>query len=250
MWQLYDTLIENIDPSRKVNYACHGGWRALIESEGNCGIASLLLKEMKPAENSGLLTNYMGKPLRDVAALIKSWDDTESALGMAAINAYYNDLRALSANSAQLFEPGMVNGDIFNILLPEAAGKKVAIIGHFRGVDELYRDICELTIFEREPREGDLPDTAEEYLLPDMELVIITGMSLTNKTLPRLLQLAQNAKVILTGPSAALTKLLFGFGVDMVSGIAMPDVAVCRQAIESDHWQDIYSKGRKVILKK
>lgn len=247
MWQIYDALIENIDPRRTVDYACCGSWRAMVESGGNCGIASLLLKDTKPVENSGLLTTYIGKPLRDLAALIKSWDNTESALGMAAINAYYNDRRILSAKGVPLFEPGMANGDIFKTLLPEVAGKKVAIIGHFRGVNELYRDRCELTIFEREPREGDLPDTAEEYLLPDMELVIITGMTLTNKTLPRILQLARNAKVILTGPSAALTPILFDFGVDIVSGLAMPEAAVCRKAIASDNWQDIYNNGRKVI---
>jgi len=149
-----------------------------------------------------------------------------------------------------LFTPGMDNGDIFSTLLPEVSGKKVALIGHFRGVDQLYRGRCELTIFEREPREGDLPDAAEEYLLPEMELVIITGMTLTNKTLPRILQLTQKAKVILTGPSAALTPLFFDFGVDIVSGLAMPEASVCRQAITSDDWQDIYNNGRKVIINK
>ena len=247
MWRLYDALIEGIDDTRRVDYACCGAWRAWVESEGRAGMASLLAPGMVVSAPTGELAQYRGKKLRDMAALAKSWDPREASLGVAAINAYYNDVRTLEFSKAQLFSIGGENGDVFAQMLPYAKDKKVATIGHFNGIDQLYGPVCEFTVFEREPRPGDLPDTAEEYLLPRMDLVFITGMALTNKTLPRLLQLTSGCRVVMTGPSTPLTGILFDFGVDVVSGLAVADIKAGLAAVQSDHWHDIYEAARRVV---
>ena len=77
---------------------------------------------------------------------------------------------------------------------------------------------CELSILEREPEGDDYLDSACEYLLPEQDFVFITGMTLTNKTLPRLLTLTEHAKTILVGPTSPITPLLFGYGVDSIAG--------------------------------
>ena len=250
MWQLYDALIEGIDGSRRVDRACCGALRAWVESDGRAGLSSLLLPGGIPAEPTGELTQYHGWRLRDLAALVKSWERRESALGVAALNAYYNDLTRLDALPARLFAAGGEEGDAFLQLLPSARHKKVATVGHFKGIDELYAPVCELTVFEREPRPGDLPDAAEEYLLPQMELVFITGMALTNKTLPRLLQLSANARVVLTGPSLPLTDILFDFGADVLSGLVLDNVEQGRQAVVNENWHGIYDCSRKALWQK
>ena len=250
MWRLYDALIEGIDDTRRVDYACCGAWRAWVESDGRAGMASLLVPGMTASAPTGELAQYRGKKLRDLAALAKSWDARESSLGVAAINAYYNDVRSLACSKAQLFPVGGEEGDVFEQMLPYAKGKKVATIGHFNGIDQLYGPVCEFTVFEREPRPGDLPDTAEEYLLPRMDLVFITGMALTNKTLPRLLQLTSGCRVVMTGPSTPLSDILFDFGVDTVSGLAVADTESGLAAVQSDHWHDIYETARRVIWHK
>ena len=250
MWRLYDALIEGIDGSLRVDYACCGAWRAWVESDGRAGLASLLLPGRVTAIPTGELSQYRGKKLRDIAALAKSWDAREASLGVAAINAFYNDIRLLEHSDAKLFPIGGKDGDVFVNMLPWAKGKRVATVGHFSGIDRMYGPVCDFTVFEREPRPGDLPDTAEEYLLPQMDLVFITGMALTNKTLPRLLQMASGCQVVMTGPSTPLSDILFDFGIDIVSGLAVDDTASGRTAIQSDHWHDIYEAARRVIWHK
>ena len=83
-------------------------------------------------------------------------------------------------------------------MLEEMEGKKVAVIGHFPGM-EVGRRACGLTVLERNPQEGDLPDFAAEYVLPEQDYVFITGTALTNKTMPRLLELSEHATVGLVG---------------------------------------------------
>ena len=97
------------------------------------------------------------------------------------------------------------------------AGKKVAVIGHFPGVEPL-RPICELSVLERICQTGDYPDPACEYLLPDQDFVFITATALENKTMPRLLELCQKPFTVIWGPSTPLTKVLFEFGADALIG--------------------------------
>ena len=60
-------------------------------------------------------------------------------------------------------------------------------MGHFPLVEKQLGRKCSLSILEREPEGADFLDSACEYILPEQDFVFITGMTLTNKTLPRLL---------------------------------------------------------------
>jgi uncharacterized protein (DUF4213/DUF364 family) len=71
--------------------------------------------------------------------------------------------------------------------LANKKGKKVAVVGHFSLVEKQLGCKCSLSILEREPEGTDFLDSACEYILPEQDFVFITGMTLTNKTLPRLL---------------------------------------------------------------
>ncbi len=248
MWTLYDTLIEQIDPNIRIKDAAKGGWRAMVSTENSIGLCSLLLNNYQPDTNVESLAKYHGLYLKDVAKLVKSWDNIEAAIGMAAINAYFNQPEKLKAQGAQLFLGKEDGGDIFKNLYNECMSKKVATIGHFNSVRDLYEDICDLTIIEQDPRPGDLPAIAAEYVLADMDYVFITGMTITNKTLPRLLQLSAKAKVVLTGPSVPLTPLLADFGVDIISGFAIYDILGAANAILDNQGEQIYNTGYKVLL--
>lgn len=250
MRELYDSLIEGVDRERRVDCACCGGWRAWVESQGRAGVSSLLSPGGVALPPSGELVKYRGKSLRDMAALVKGDDPRECALGVAALNAYYNDEERLRTGPARLFSAGGEEGDAFLQLLPEARGKRVAAVGHFSGVDQLYAPVCDFFVFEREPREGDLPEAAEEELLPTMDLVFITGMALTNKTLPHLLQLAAGCRVVLTGPSLPLTDVLFDFGVNILSGLTVPGGRQGRTAAISQQFSQLYKCSRKVLWEK
>ncbi len=248
MWTLYDTLIEQIDPQITVVDAAKGGWRAMVSTKDSIGLCSLLLNSYQPDIDVKALDQYRGKSLKDVAKLVKSWDNLEAAIGMAAINAYFNQPAKLKALGAKLFLGKEDGGDIFKNLQQECMSKKVATIGHFNSVSNLYQNSCDLTIIEQDPRPGDLPAIAAEFVLADMDYVFITGMTITNKTLPRLLELSAKAKVILTGPSVPLTPLLADFGVNIISGFAIYDLQRAAAAILANQGEQIYNTGYKVLL--
>ena len=247
-WHLYDALIEGVDRGLRADFVCCGAWRSWVESGERAGIATLLSPGKQPGRPSGALAQYQGWSLRELAALVKSWDSSEAAIGAAAINAYYNHGSELIKRGASLYDSGQQEqGDAFACLQAWAQGKKVATVGHFSGVEQMLGQSCDFTVFEREPQPGDLPDAAEEYLLPEMELVFITGMAFTNKTLPRLLQLCSSARVVLVGPSTPLSAILFDFGVDLLSGLSVAQRAACRETVTSDQWRGVYEYSNKVL---
>ena len=86
--------------------------------------------------------------------------------------------------------------------------------------------------------------------MPDMDLVFITGMALTNKTLPRLLQLAASCRVVITGPSLPMAEILFDFGADILSGVAVSDIRRGRNAVISDRWHDIFECSYKALWRR
>lgn len=249
LWQLYDALIEPIDETIRVEAVVCGHLRVMVRSSaGNSGLASLLSGARHAEEGLWPQEQYQGKRLRDVAALAKSWNALEASVGMAAINAYYNVEHDVARHGALLFAGDAPGGDCFCHLQSAAMGKRVATIGHFRQAGNVLAGVCDLTVFEREPKEGDLPDAAEEYLLPEMELVFITGMALTNKTMPRLLQLAQGAEIVLSGPSVPLTPILADFGVCMLAGLVVSDASACEKAISGQGFLHMFASGKKVLM--
>jgi uncharacterized protein (DUF4213/DUF364 family) len=124
-----------------------------------------------------------------------------------------------------------------------ARGKKVAVVGHFPRLEKLRDAAREFSIIERDPQPGDLPDAAAEYLLPAMEVVFITGSSLANKTLPRLLELTANAYVGLVGPSVPMTPILFQEGIDSLSGTVFLDFPRIAKAIAAGESSSLFRHG-------
>ena len=68
---------------------------------------------------------------------------------------------------------------------------------------------------------GDVPDPACEYVIPGADYLFMTGVTLINKTAPRLLDLAANATTVFVGPSVVMAPFLFRWGVDMLAGYAV-----------------------------
>ena len=111
-------------------------------------------------------------------------------------------------------------------------------------------DARQVDPLERAPQEGDYPDSACDLLLPRCELVLITGSSLVNKTLPHLLELSEQAIVILTGPSVPLCPALLDCGIDRIAGMAIADRAALRARVESGRRGSPYGEGIPFLLKK
>ena len=241
-WSFYDSLIDGVDPSLKVDYYSQGvGWTE-VWSGANTGV-SMTVKDLGP----GYLYNgpIIGRPLKEIAALVKSWNFQEASLGTAALNCFYNTVEKVHALG------GFKGIDLNNIQAEtrkrkdaliafqnEITGKKVAMIGHFPNIEHQFMNRCQLTILERNPQWGDYPDPAIEYIIQDQDYLFVTGMTVTNKTLPRILELALGyVKVSIVGPSISMAPSLIQMGVDNLSGYCVTDRPILDEVIRrGDHF--------------
>ena len=220
-WQLYDDLIDLIPAELTVTDALLSRVALVRNSAGGVGTAS---NDGGGGREEADDRPVVGRPLRDVAALVRSWDFALASLGVAALNSWLN-------SAARLDAVGNLDGvrvdrrdvDVFAARASELAGLRVALIGHFSQGIRALGDSTELTVLERVPRGGDLPDSACEFVLPRMDVVFITGMTVANKTLPRLLELSSDARVILTGPSVPCCPEVFAGSVQHLASSYVHD---------------------------
>lgn len=243
-WKLYDELIEGI-PDRITVTGCNTGynWTTVTSDEDSIGLAMTIPVFSLPYT---FQKQIAGIQLQKLAALSKSWNFVEAALGVAAIGAYYN--HPSRARSCGIEHPGVRDGkkDAFQLYQDEVKGRKVAVVGHFPMLERHFGPICDMTILERNPQCGDTPDTACEYLLGEQDYVFITGCTLVNKTMPRLLALSQNAKTVLVGPSAILTPILFEYGVYGLSGLIVHDPRQCEHVLREGNTRALFDVGEMV----
>ena len=83
-WDLYDQLIDEIPADITVT-AIHtdGKWRRVATSEDGAGMAFGMNVQSRPRALEDP-SDLVGRPLRDVAALAKSWNFEDAGVGMAA----------------------------------------------------------------------------------------------------------------------------------------------------------------------
>ncbi|WP_136192146.1 Rossmann-like domain-containing protein [Actinomyces procaprae] len=218
-WEIYEALIDDL-PDDVTVVASHRGprWTRVLNSAGGLGSAWSLAATTRPAASADVPDG--GRPLRDVAALAKSWNLAEASVGLAAINSWYSRRDVAASHGFVPTGAGLTWGQVFDPYRDAVADRKVAIIGHFPFAGRALWRAGELWIMERDPRPGDYPDSACEYLLPESDYVFISSSSLVNKTMPRLIDLAVGggAHTVLVGPSTPMHPLFLDLGVATVTG--------------------------------
>jgi uncharacterized protein (DUF4213/DUF364 family) len=215
------------------------GEPAAPESGSACGLA------MSPGRLSRTLSwpgTLAGRPLGELADWLSSWDPFESTVGMAALNCALNPGSESAADATPLFPDGADNLAVFRHFAPRLPGKRVVVVGRYPGLESL--DIpWELTVLERQPGPDDLPDTAAEALLPEADWVFLTGMSIPNKTFPRLAELAQDAQLVLMGPTVPWVPALRDLGVDYLAGVQVTEPERLRQTVAEGGGTRIFETG-------
>ncbi len=160
----------------------------------------------------------------EVAAWLKSWDPFAATAGLAAANAVINSAANPLLHGAQVLEGSApANLAVFEHFRAQLFGKQVVVIGRYPGLDDVL-DGLDVSVIERQPGTGDLPDPAAEFLLPQADWVFLTATSLINKTFPRLVQLAKNAVTVLMGPSAPWLAELAAYDIDFLAGVVPVNV--------------------------
>ena len=257
MWELYDELIAGVPDGLSADKIINGVQNTLVKSNGNYGFVSTRDVAWQPKL---LPKKYEGMPLRELAACIKSWNFAEASIGLAAINAYYNDpetLRGLGVQISSAIQTEDRASDPFISYQNDIKDKNVAVVGRAPYVDKLFAPVCRLFVIEsadvktnrkNQTRDEVYPEQAAEYILPDCDFVFIACAALPDKTLPRYLNLARKARIILVGQGTTLSPVLHRHGVYDLSGFVVKDGESAEKSALG-LGGNTYSFGQKVSLK-
>ncbi len=225
--QLYDWLVASGQSDLAVESVLLGLSWSSAQVEGRLGFAFSPRQVPRTLPWAGSLT---GRSAGELVQWLHSWDSAEPVVGLAVLNALVNAGSNFMASATPLDGSAPGHLRVFEHFMPQLAGQRVAIIGRYPGLEKCWPDFRYQCI-ERVPQDGDLPDTACEFVLPEADWVFITASSIANKSLPRLLELSRQATVVLMGPSLPWLEGWKDFGVDHLCGVQVCDAAAARLVV-------------------
>ncbi len=153
----------------------------------------------------------------ELAKYAYSWNLLEASIGVAAINS--------------MIKPrGKKNINALDLIIDEGKNKKITMVGKFPKIPEIRSVSKELWVLESDttllnPKNGIITESAAEYVIPESDIIVITGSTIINKALERYLRLAnhEDAYTIILGPSTPMSDVLFDYGADMLAGVEIID---------------------------
>jgi hypothetical protein len=220
--KIIDELISTLNYEVPVRDIRQGPFQTAVLTR-NCGLASTPHDpgphhDKSPVAKAGLL---LDENAEDLALLAKSSSANEAAIGMATINSL------IEVNEGDCVE--LNAGDL---LIQKGQGKRVAIIGHFPFIPKLRKAAMELWVIEKNPQEGDVPESEAENLIPQADVVGITGTAFMNGTIEHLLDLCSpRAFTVILGGTAPLTPVLFDYGISAISGTQVVDSEIVLRCV-------------------
>jgi len=210
-----------------------------------CGLAKTYGSPAQRAACVENLSRFRGKDTAEIAEYAQSWDLAEASIGCAAIQS--------------MVKPRMdgieINAD--RIILQRGAGARVVMVGAFPFIDRLKAVARELYVLELNQsilnsELGIIPETAADYVIPDCDLLVITGSSIVNKSLERLLGLARKSKAytIILGPSTIFSDVLFDYGADMLAGsVVLKPYEVMKRLSDGIAIMDTGLREKEIVFK-
>lgn len=216
-------------------------------STGHGGLCFTPVKEMPEAvccpssaramPLSGRLRN---RPVREYLNDIFNENVLRRTLGIAALNAL--SMMAWEKRGVQDYEV-LMGCDAFDELDVTNYANTVVVGALVPMLKKLISANAEFHVLEQDPRtlkaremEHYAPASSWEQFVPKADLLVITGVTILNNTLPDLLRAAKpGAEILVTGPTASMIPdALFANGVTMLGGI---------QVTKADELLDIISEG-------
>jgi hypothetical protein len=187
-----------------------------------CGLASTITGE-KPHGHAAV--RDVGRlhlmSARELAEYARSDNPLEASIGVAAINSLLD-----------VDESHAVEVNAFHVLAERGRGRTVALVGHFPFIPRLREQVGQLWVIEQRPVEGEYPAAEAADLIPQADVVALTGSALINHTLDGLLALCRpGALVMVLGPSTPLSPVLFDHGATLISGTRVADEAAVLRTV-------------------
>lgn len=153
----------------------------------------------------------------------------------------------------RLRQSGMALGEENGLELIAALGKgkRLAVVGSFPYLKTIRIEAAQSWVLELEPEGDELPASEAPRVIPQADVVGITGSTLANGTLEGLLDLCRpDAFVVLIGPTTPLSPVLFDYGVDVLCGSLADDPQVALRSIAQEASTRRIPGMRQVSLRK
>jgi uncharacterized protein (DUF4213/DUF364 family) len=214
-------------------------WTAVVVDvlgEVRCGLASTLL---------GSYDHHNEPDVPEAGYL-----ETFPALGLAhMIDSNRYPLTSVAAATINALLPkgswAWAEKNAEEVIRIEGVDKNVVIIGRFPFSQRLKSQVGKLTILEKDPQGVELPQEAAPDVIPEADIVAITGMTFINQTMDYLINLcSKEALVLILGPSTPLSPVLFDYGVGLLSGALVTDIEKVLRAIsQGANFRQVHRAG-------
>jgi uncharacterized protein (DUF4213/DUF364 family) len=233
-------------------------------SDGSGGLCFTPVKELPEAvccPSSAKAMPLSGKLRgRSVLAYLDDLDNPNvlrKTLAIAALN-------ALSLSCEKSVKPNyevLCGHDAFDDVTIPPGGKTVVIGALVPMLKKLIAADADFTVLEMDSRtlkgrelEHYAPSGDAPKYVPAADLLVITGVTILNGTLPGLLELAKpGAEILVTGPTASmLPEAFFRRGVTMLGGVRVtkPDEALDLIAEAGSGYHLFGKSAERVVIKK
>jgi len=216
---------------------------AVVEVDGasHCGLASNLYRaghchtEGPSVPDAGKL---LERTARELAGLARSGSLVEASIGMATIN-------ALARASAEPFSTANAE----EVLVEHGRAKRVAMVGSFPFVSRLRESASSLEVIDDMAGDGSLLSAQAAEVIPQADLVAITGSALINHTFDGLLALCRpSSTVMVVGPSTPLSPVMFDRGVEFVAGAVVENLPAVLEAVsQGGNFRQVRRRGVRLV---
>ena len=228
-----DSLSHGETKVRKIHVCAH--WTTVLSR--HCGLASTFKDEVHPHKGVWDVGYLTEKSAFELVLYSRAENLLEASIGMATINSLIDvdESRCIEANA-------------YEILVEKGRGKNVAVVGHFPFISMLKESAKNLWVIEKRPVKGDLSEDATEEILPQCDVVGITGTTFINHTLESLLVQCKGSYISLIGPTTPLTPVLFDYGIDVISGSKVVEPQkVIRFISQGATFKELHHHGVKLL---
>jgi len=212
--KILDDLVSRLNTEARVRDVRQGLFHTGVLTR-NCGLAATLPRDALRQEQPSVKEpgSLLGIGALELARMAYSEGILEAAIGMATINS----LLEIDEGRCEVLNAG-------DLIAEKGKYKRVAIVGHFPFIPKLREIAKELWVIEKNPQDGDFTEAEAETLIPQADVVGITGTAFTNHTIEYLLKLCNpKAYVVILGDTTPLSPVLFNYGVDAISGTKVID---------------------------
>ncbi|ADN51590.1 Rossmann-like domain-containing protein [Vulcanisaeta distributa] len=152
--------------------------------------------------------------VEELPELVVNLDSLVRALGIALINAISH---YLVMREGLRLSQGDLKSEILRFVKPPCTA---CFVGSITPVAEALRGKCSVYQLERRSdlRHDSYPDVDAPLIIPNCDILVITGSAMVNNTIDQLLTMRKDGAItVLSGPTAAAyPPILHGLGIDVI----------------------------------